>query len=289
MAQGVQGVLADIEAVRSLFRRGKQRDFEEEMGDLSQLSLSEALAKVREASAAGLETPDILRDQIDFLQAGELNRQNQQAAIDQEAAVFRRGATERDRQVKQQRFDNVNTLRDDIKSATDDAAIQASVVRGMAVAPNNFAGDQLRINAFARTIQPTGILTEEDIKRVAGDPSVGAQIRRSLSKVLEGNILTPEDRSILLNAAVVQYKQNRRATNSIIGPVLKVAAMFQVSPDELIDPNIFIMDEELATFGVAPVTPINEVVTPAAPAQIEGQEVISMAEFMRRREAGGGR
>lgn len=295
MAGGVSGVLEDITAVQKFFKRDEQREFEKGVGDLSQLTLPDALAKAREADELGLDTPSILLDQIDYLQQSELQGQSRQAQREYEQEIWERGAAARDREVQQQRETNIAGLLDDMRPDIRQAAGQAASLRGMGQAEEGFAGDQQLAFGFMKQLQPTGPITDDDINRVSGDPSISASLRRALGSYVEGRVLTAKDRLALLKGSVNQYKQNRMASNAVLMPALKTAARFQVDAGELLDPSTFVMDDELGgylqAFEQAASEGGGDVIVPppgtggatATPETIDGQRVYSIDEYMQMR------
>jgi hypothetical protein len=66
-----------------------------------------------------------------------------------------------------------------------------------------------------------GVLTEQDVKRVAGDPSLLAQYNRTLSKALEGKPLTENDRKDVSVLLKVGYNEEIERMNKVSNKFIK--------------------------------------------------------------------
>lgn len=213
--------------------------------DLSQMGLSDVMDLVREQESIGL-SGGVLQDHMDYLQ-GETS---EVAAFDRGAAgrqqAVQAALLAREREDAQRKEVRLGQLQDDVRGDVTQGLEMASAFRGAMTAPEGFAGDSIVVNAFARMLNPTGVLTDDDIGRVAGDPSIPAMIKRGLNKYLQGEPLSKEERDQLMRGMAGQYKENRAGMERLLSPTLRTAGRFGMDPLEIVPEGMYVTDEELA-------------------------------------------
>ena len=251
---------------------------------------SELQAEIEQRESFGVPAtvPRALMDEQIAIQ-GEQRREDLLEAREQRVAIRAIGVAnmQRDLQDMRRKEDRIGQLQDDIRPETRQIGTMAAAVRASFAAEAGFAGDGTVVNALARLFNPTGVLTDDDIRRVSGDPSISSTIARAIGRYLDGDLLTGPERKEIQRATASLYQQNRNSVSRTISPLLRTAEVMGINRDEIIDANVFIDDDELAPFLGVPADPA-ERTTPLEPTPdrfIDGRRVIRIEELEQSIEA----
>ena len=236
----------------------------------------------REAFGVKATVPRALMDEQIAIE-GEQRREDLAEAREQRVAIRAIGVAnmQRDLQDLRRKEDRIGQLQDDIRPETRQIGTMAAAVRASFAAEPGFAGDGTVVNALARLFNPTGVLTDDDIRRVSGDPSISSTITRAIGKYLDGDLLTDPERKEIQRATASLYQQNRNSVGRTISPLLRTAEVMGINRDEIIDASVFIDDDELAPFLGVPADPAART-TPLEPTPdrfIDGRRVIRIEEL----------
>jgi hypothetical protein len=217
----------------------------------------------------------------------ETARQGQQLDAAQALATLQQQQATAAKAAAQERESRLQTVRNDLQPLVAPIITASGMMRSALNAPEGFAGDSVLVRTFARQLNPTGPLSDQDVAAVANDPSIPQQIGNAIARWSKGDKLTPEERSRIKQAAAQLYRGNRDAAMTMAGPVLNTSDRLGFPRGEIFDQSALLDDESLKPFEsyVPPPAPGE----PSAPKPITITPEIKAAyeEYLKAYRAGG--
>lgn len=157
-------------------------------------------------------------------------------AAGNEIATVETAPNESDKDPTDKRFTRANTLRDEYTAQTKDfqtIGAQYGNIVATAAKPSA-AGDIALITSYMRMLDPLSTVREGEFANAENAAGVPAQVRAKYNKLLNGERLTPEQRTDFVNQAKAVYDTRKKQADAVRTKYTKLAERAGVDPLDVV-------------------------------------------------------